>query len=106
MPLTPRQRGACTVTPVLEVRSLPTLPVAHLASGAAGETTVDSVGRILVPKHLRDNLGTQPGTTVDVTAYGAGLQVLPAGRTARIVQIDGKIVAESDTAVTDDIVSD
>jgi AbrB family looped-hinge helix DNA binding protein len=104
MPLTPRQRGACTVAPVLEMRSLPTLPVAHLASWAAGETTVDSVGRILVPKHLRDSLGMQPGTTVDVTAFGAGLQVLPAGRTARIVQIDRKTVAESDTPVTDDIV--
>jgi len=68
------------------------------------ETTVDSEGRILVPKHLRDSLGMQPGTTVDVTAYGAGLQVLPAGRTARIVQIDGKTVAESDTLVTDDVV--
>lgn len=68
------------------------------------ETTIDSVGRIVVPKHLRDSLGMQPGTTVDVTAYGAGLQVLPAGRTARIVRIDGKTVAESDTPVTDDIV--
>lgn len=68
------------------------------------ETTIDAVGRIVVPKQLRDSLGMQPGTRVDVSAYGAGLQVLPAGRTARIVQVDGRTVAESDTPVTDDIV--
>jgi AbrB family looped-hinge helix DNA binding protein len=68
------------------------------------ETTIDAVGRIVVPKQLRDSLGMQPGTIVDVSAYGAGLQVLPAGRTARIVQVDGRTVAESDTPVTDDIV--
>jgi len=68
------------------------------------ETTIDSVGRIVVPKQLRDSLGMQPGTIVDVSAYGAGLQVLPAGRTARIVQVEGRTVVESDTPVTDDIV--
>ena len=68
------------------------------------ETTIDAVGRIVVPKQLRDSLGMQPGTIVDVSAYGAGLQVLPAGRTARIVQVDVRTVAESDTPVTDDIV--
>ena len=68
------------------------------------ETTIDSVGRIVVPKQLRDSLGMQPGTIADVSAYGAGLQVLPAGRIARIVQVYGRTVAESDTPVTDDIV--
>ena len=68
------------------------------------ETTIDAVGRIVVPKQLRDSIGLQPGATGDITAYGAGLQVLPAGRTARIVQVDGTTVAESDTPVTDDIV--
>ena len=65
------------------------------------ETTID-VGRIVVPKQLRDSLGMQPGTIADVSAYGAGLQVLPAGRIARIVQVYGRTVAESDTPVTDD----
>lgn len=68
------------------------------------ETTVDLVGRIVLPKQLRELLGLLPGTTVDVSAYGAGLQVLPAGRTARIVHVDGATVAQSDTVVTDDIV--
>ena len=62
------------------------------------------MGRIVVPKQLRDSLGLQPGTTVEISAYGAGLQVRPAGRTARIVEIEGDTVAESSTPVTDDIV--
>ncbi len=31
------------------------------------EATVDSVGRIVLPKALRDRLGFTPGTVVDVT---------------------------------------
>ncbi len=43
-----------------------------------------------------------PGTTVDVSLYGAGLQLVPAGRTARVRKVDGRLIAESDTVVTDD----
>lgn len=66
------------------------------------KTTIDSLGRIVVPKVLRDALGLTPGSTVDVSRYGAGLQLLPAGRTARLVEIDGALVADSETLVTDD----
>jgi AbrB family looped-hinge helix DNA binding protein len=66
------------------------------------EAMVDSVGRIVVPKPLRDALGLAPGTTVDVSLYGAGLQLVPAGRTARLREVDGALIAESDTVVTDD----
>ena len=66
------------------------------------EAVVDSVGRIVVPKQLREALGLRPGTTVDISLYGAGLQLVPAGRTARLREIDGALVAESETVVTDD----
>jgi AbrB family looped-hinge helix DNA binding protein len=66
------------------------------------EVTVDDVGRIVLPKPLRDRLGLTPGTKVDVSEYGAGLQVVPGGRTARIVERDGSLVAEADTRVTDE----
>lgn len=68
------------------------------------ETTIDSLGRIVVPKALRDALGLTPGMTVDLSRYGAGLQLVPAGRTARLVEVDGSLVADSTTPVTDDIV--
>lgn len=70
------------------------------------EATVDSVGRIVLPKALRDALGLVPGQKVDVSMYGTGLQVVPGGRTARLVEADGGLVAESDTVVTDDTVFD
>lgn len=66
------------------------------------KTTIDSLGRIVVPKALRDALGLTPGSTVDLSRYGAGLQLLPAGRTARLVEVDGALVADSETPVTDD----
>lgn len=66
------------------------------------EATVDSVGRIVVPKPLRDALGLAPGTTVDITLYGAGLQLVPSGRTARLQEVDGSLVADSETVITDE----
>ncbi len=66
------------------------------------KATVDSGGRVLVPKPLRDALGLQPGTTVDISRYGAGLQLIPAGRTAMIVVEGGVPVATGETEIGDD----
>lgn len=68
------------------------------------ETTLDSVGRIVVPKQLRDALGLVPGSKVDVSLYGAGLQLVPTGRTAQLRTVDRALVADSSTIVTDDMV--
>jgi len=64
---------------------------------------MDSVGRVLVPKALRANLGLDAGAKLDITAYGAGLQLTPAGRSAQVVREDGRLVIDGDTAVTDDM---
>lgn len=66
------------------------------------KTTIDGAGRIVVPRALRDLLGLEPGATLDISRYGAGLQLMPTGRTARVREVDGALVAESDTVVTDD----
>jgi len=68
------------------------------------ETTIDSVGRIVVPKPLRDALGLAAGSTVDISRYGAGLQLVPTGRTARLVEESGLLVATGDTTIDDDVV--
>lgn len=65
------------------------------------EVTVDQVGRILVPKALREQ-ALVPGSVVDISLYGDGLHVSPGGRTARLERRDGKLVAVADTVVTDD----
>lgn len=66
------------------------------------EASIDAVRRIVIPKQLRDSLGLTPGAVVDVTVYGAGLQLLPTGRTARLTTVDGRLVAESSREVTDE----
>ena len=66
------------------------------------ETSIDSAGRIVVPKPLRDALGLVAGSTMDISRYGAGLQLLPTGRTARLVDESGVLVATGDTAIDDD----
>lgn len=65
---------------------------------------MDSVGRIVIPKALRDALGLRPGSTVDVSRYGSGLALVPAGRTARLVEESGVRVAASRTKIDDDMV--
>lgn len=56
----------------------------------------------MLPKVIRDALGLLPGTKVDISPYGPGVQVVPAGRTARLVEEDGVLVAAGDTPVDDD----
>lgn len=65
---------------------------------------IDAAGRVVVPKVLRCALGLTPGTVVDISAYGNGVQISPTGRTARLERDStGRLVARSDTAVTDDM---
>lgn len=66
------------------------------------EAKIDAVGRVVIPKPLRDALGLTAGSSVDISAYGAGLQLLPGTRTARLVSRDGRLVAESDTPIDDE----
>jgi AbrB family looped-hinge helix DNA binding protein len=68
------------------------------------EVVIDQAGRIVLPKPIRDALGLLPGTKVDISPYGAGAQLVPAGRTARLVGEDGVLVATGETPVDDDVV--
>ena len=53
---------------------------------------------------MRDALGMTPGSTVDISRYGAGLQVIPTGRTAQLVEESGLLVATGTTVIDDDTV--
>ena len=70
------------------------------------QAIVDQVGRIVVPKALRDRLGLTPGSIVDISMYGDGLHIAPGGRTARLERRHGTLVAVSDTTISDDDVAD
>jgi AbrB family looped-hinge helix DNA binding protein len=67
------------------------------------EALIDQAGRVVLPKPIRDALGLLPGTKVDISWYGAGVQIIPAGRTARLVEEGGVLVACSETPVDDDV---
>ncbi len=66
------------------------------------KTTIDAVGRVVVPKALRDALGLTAGSTVDISRYGPGLQLLPTERTARLVEESGHLVVTGDTSIDDE----
>jgi AbrB family looped-hinge helix DNA binding protein len=70
------------------------------------ETSIDAAGRIVVPKPIREALGLAPGTVLDVSSYGAGLTLVPRGRTARLIEEDGHLVADSDRTVSDEEIFD
>ena len=67
------------------------------------DATIDSGGRLLLPKRIRDSLGLVPGSKVDVSLYGSGVQITPGGRTARLERdTDGRLVSHAETVVTDE----
>jgi len=66
------------------------------------EATVDSAGRIALPKALRDELGLRVGSTVDIARLGAGLCLVPTGPFARLVDEAGALVATGETSIDDD----
>jgi AbrB family looped-hinge helix DNA binding protein len=67
------------------------------------EAVIDQAGRVVLPKPIRDALGLLPGTRVDISPYGAGAQIVPAGRTARLIEEDGVLVTAGETPVDDDV---
>jgi len=64
---------------------------------------MDAVGRVMVPKALRVNLGLGAGAKLDITAYGTGLQLTPTGRSATVMRENGRMVIDGDAIVTDDM---
>ena len=64
---------------------------------------MDRAGRLVIPKALRDALGLSNGGTVEVSLYGAGLQLVPSGPAAEVLEIDGRLVIQSTTVVDDEV---
>jgi AbrB family looped-hinge helix DNA binding protein len=51
--------------------------------------TIDSAGRIVVPKRLRDNLGLAPGSELELQEQNGSLTLTPANRQSHLVKRDG-----------------
>ncbi|MDR3361057.1 MAG: AbrB/MazE/SpoVT family DNA-binding domain-containing protein [Bifidobacteriaceae bacterium] len=63
---------------------------------------IDAVGRVSVPKSLRESLGLLPGTEVDISQYGRGIQIIPGGRAARLIEEGGRLVVRGETPLDDE----
>lgn len=69
------------------------------------QVTVDRVGRIVIPKRLRDALGIGPDSQLEVIADGAGLRLEPVQPADRpIEERDGLPILGpvAGTVLTDD----
>ena len=56
--------------------------------------TIDKVGRLVVPRALRDELGLPEGGDVDVTFRDGHVEIEPAPEDVRLVERDGFLAAE------------
>lgn len=77
--------------------------------------SVDRVGRIVIPKPLRDALGIGPDTQLEVSSDGGGIRLEPVHTTDRVVtlgpdglpvllKVEGVRITEADVRkVRDDV---
>jgi len=56
------------------------------AMRSAIQTTIDSAGRLVLPKTVRDEAGILPGMTLRITVHEGRVEIEPVPREVRIVQ--------------------
>ena len=61
---------------------------------------MDAVGRLVVPKPLRDELGIRGPTELEVVARDGLIELSPADLTARVESRDGRPVIVADDPVS------
>jgi len=59
-------------------------------------TTIDSAGRLVVPKALRDELRLEGGTLVEITLRDGRIELQPVATPMRLVRRSGRLVATTD----------
>jgi AbrB family looped-hinge helix DNA binding protein len=64
--------------------------------------TIDKVGRLVIPKQLREELGIRPGE-VEVTAQGAGLRVELLVEEESLEERSGRLVIPAGGTQIDDL---
>jgi AbrB family looped-hinge helix DNA binding protein len=70
-------------------------------------SAIDSGGRVVIPKAIRDRLGLGPGTVVDVAEHEGHIEMAPVEAPVELVEVNGALVARSTEklpTLTNDIV--
>ena len=60
---------------------------------AAIKTTIDSAGRLVLPKAVRDEAGILPGMTLQVTIQEGKIEIEPVAREVRVVRRGPLLIA-------------
>ena len=58
-------------------------------------TTIDSGGRVVIPKALRERFHLAAGSSVELVEAASGIVISPVNRDVAIVERDGALVAET-----------
>ena len=65
--------------------------------------TIDKAGRIVVPKAMRDELGLDPETPLEIELVDGRLELSPPESSARIVEgPHGPVIETAGTTITDE----
>jgi AbrB family looped-hinge helix DNA binding protein len=56
--------------------------------------TIDTAGRLVIPKAIRDEAGLLPGEPLEVTVHDGRVEIAPAPRQVRIRETRGFRIAE------------
>ena len=59
-------------------------------------TKIDSYGRIVIPKPIRERLGLQSGVEVELSLEEESLKLIPTGQESGIKEKEGLLVCTSD----------
>jgi AbrB family looped-hinge helix DNA binding protein len=68
------------------------------------KTTIDSAGRVVVPKALRDRLALTPGSEIEVEAVADGVFLRPAATGTALVLDDGVLIHRGSGGAALDVV--
>jgi AbrB family looped-hinge helix DNA binding protein len=72
-------------------------------------TTIDSAGRVVIPKAIRTELGLRGGEEIEIVERDGRIEIEPVPTTMRLVRRGNVLIAETEEPVpplTDEIVRD
>lgn len=72
----------------------------------SSKVTIDSAGRIVIPKAIRESLGLLPGDSLEITATTDEITLRPIRDTATLTNEQGIWVHRTGIKITNDDVSD